>query len=117
MERGNHAGKVVEADRKRNTVQPSSTARLKNATKIYKEFTGHDGDEVEYFHYPNIDTGAIIGKLDGVLYTTVRDGVVEKYIHEFREKSSPLLAVSHDGKQLLVVGGSYKFTDRGIEDA
>lgn len=61
-------------------------------------------------------TGLVIGKMDGVLYTTVRDGKLEKYIHKFRRKSKPLLAVSSDGKQLLTVGGKYEFTEAGIED-
>jgi hypothetical protein len=59
---------------------------------------------------------APVGELDGVLYTTVRDGVTEKYIHKFRKKSRPLLATSHDGKSLHILGGEYEFTERGIED-
>jgi len=60
-----------------------------------------------------------VGTVDGVLYTTVRDGRTEKYIHEFRKKSRPhlaVLAVSHDGKQLFILGGGYTFTERGIVD-
>lgn len=57
-----------------------------------------------------------VGELDGVLYTTVRDGQTEKYIHKFRKKSRPLLAASHDGKSLHILGGEYEFTERGIED-
>ena len=60
--------------------------------------------------------GLVIGKLDGVLYTTVRDGKRESYIHEFRARSRPLLAASSDGTQLRIVGGRFEFTDAGIED-
>ena len=59
---------------------------------------------------------AVIGECDGVLYTTVRDGVKERYIHEFRKGDKPLLCVSPDGRQILLVGGAYRFTEAGIVD-
>ena len=64
----------------------------------------------------NPKTGLVIGELDGVLYTTVRDGETEKYIHEFKKKSRPLLVSSHDGDSLHIIGGEYEFTEKGIED-
>ena len=54
--------------------------------------------------------------LVGVLYTTVRDGKEEKYIHQFKAKDKPLLCVTPDGTQILLVGGAYDFTERGIVD-
>lgn len=57
-----------------------------------------------------------MGRLDGVLYTTVRDGKTEKYIHEFSEKAAPILAASADGDELRIVGGQFEVTERGIED-
>ena len=65
---------------------------------------------------PNPKTGLVIGELDGVLYTTERDGVTESYIHEFDENSRPLLASASDGKSLHILGGRYAMTDRGIVD-
>lgn len=50
------------------------------------------------------------------MYSATRDGIAEKYLHKFRRQSRPLLAVSHDGKQLGIVGGRYLFTDAGITD-
>ncbi len=64
----------------------------------------------------NPKTGLVIGELDGVLYSTVRDGKKEKYIHEFKRKSRPLLIASSDGDSLHIVGGQYEFTNAGIED-
>lgn len=60
--------------------------------------------------------GLVVGELDGVLYTTVRDGNVEKYIHRFKKKSRPLLTARADGKQLGIVGGQFQMTEAGIED-
>jgi len=64
----------------------------------------------------NPKTGLVVGDLDGVLYTTVRDGKTEHYQHDFKKGSRPLLAASSDGKSLHILGGEYEFTERGIED-
>lgn len=65
---------------------------------------------------PESKTLVKIGKLDGVLYSTVRDGINESYIHEFKKLSRPTFCVTHDGARIVLVGGRYKFTDRGIVD-
>ena len=97
-------------------VPPSSKARIKRAATLYEEFTGHDAVECGTVDMPEHDVVAVIGELDGVLYTTIRDGVKESYIHEFKKSSRPLLCVSEDGKQLYIVGGQYIFKDTGIND-
>lgn len=53
-----------------------------------------------------------LGNLVGVIYEL--NG--EKYIHQFKKASQPVLASSHDGKQLYILGGGYEVTERGIED-
>jgi len=58
-----------------------------------------------------------LGELEAVTYNAVVDGEHARYIHRFKKKSRPLLAVSSDGKQLYLIGGSYSITDRGIVDA
>ena len=63
-----------------------------------------------------VDVALKVGWCDGILYTTERDGNVEKYIHKFKKSSRPLLAASFDGKNLLLLGGAFRFTDRGIVD-
>ena len=86
------------------------------AIKLFEDFTG---DKPKYLDTVtlHLDTVATaIGYCDGVLYTTVRNGNTEKYIHEFKKGSRPVLAVSSDGKQLYLLAGAYHFTDRGIED-
>jgi hypothetical protein len=50
------------------------------------------------------------------MYSTVRDGRHENYVHRFGAKSRPLLAASSDGTQLYLLGGAYNFTERGIVD-
>lgn len=93
------------------------STQIRKAQSLYKDFSGHDGDEVENVEKPVIpDALMVIGELEGVIYSTVRDDEHERYIHKFRAQSRPLLCVSPDGDQLFIIGGNYEFTDRGIVD-
>ena len=106
-------------------VPPSSRARRRprqgdevtRAADLYERFTGHDAENATRVQVkPLPKVAAVIGPCDGVLYTTVRDGVEERYIHKFRKSDKPLLCVSPNGDQILLVGGRYRFTSAGIVD-
>lgn len=106
-------------------VPPSSRAggqrrtrgAVESAADLYERFTGHDGEVIGRVTVPDVPEAlAVIGECDGVLYTTVRDGQTERYIHRFRAKDKPLLCVSPNGTQLHLVGGRFVFTERGIVD-
>lgn len=95
-------------------VPPSQVSR---AGRLYREFSGHEPDETELIDVPDMPRAVlVIGELEGVIYSTVRDGVAERYIHKFRASSRAMLCASPDGAQLFVVGGRFEFTDRGIVD-
>lgn len=101
----------------KNPVPPSSAnSRVKNAAQGFKEFTGHNPSHYKRVKVKPIEVGYKFGKLDGVLYTTKRDGKIEHYIHEFKESAKPDLVSDNDGSQIQIVGGNYRFTDRGIID-
>ena len=103
--------------RRKNPVPLSKTTLLKKGAALYEDFTGHSAEIVRVIDKPQIpDALVVIGSCDGILYTTVRDGVTERYIHEFKTKSKPVFAVSPDGKQIFLLGGSFDFTERGIVD-
>lgn len=115
----------VKVSRRVNPVPASSRAgmsrqvrdQVDQAADLYERFSGHDPEEVGRVHIPEIPkVGVAIGDVDGILYTTVRDGVEEKYIHKFHKRDKPLFVVSPDGKSLFLVGGNYTFTERGIVD-
>jgi hypothetical protein len=106
-------------------VPPSSRARAFRSTRTeaqraasrFERFTGHDAEEIGRVEIPALPkVAAVIGTCTAVCYETVRDGRIENYIHEFSQAAAPMLAVSPDGKQLLLVGGKYTFTERGIVD-
>ncbi len=99
-----------------NPVPPNKRAKIKEAVARYADFTGHQPDALTVVDTPTHDTAFAIGELDGLLYTTVRDGQQESYVHEFKKHSRPLLASSFDGGQLYILSGGYAFTDRGIVD-
>lgn len=103
-------------DRHDNPVPPSSKARLNAAARLYEEFTGHSPEFIDRVSVPDVDTALVIGDCDGVLYSTVRDGKQERYIHEFKHQARPLLCCASDGQSLLLLGGGFQFTDRGIVD-
>jgi hypothetical protein len=92
-------------------------AMLRKAGDLYTRFTGHKDLDITRATVPKMPHVLVeVGQVDGILYTTVRDGVKESYIHKFKAKSRPLFAVSPDGKQLFMLGGAFTFGARGIVD-
>jgi len=90
--------------------------KIQRAAKLYEDFTGDAPRYVEAVKLESPDVVLLVGEMDAVLYSCVRDGKVEHYKHTFRKSSRPLLVSNFDGNQLFIVGGRYSFTDRGIVD-
>jgi hypothetical protein len=87
------------------------------AVRLYEDFSGHEAEELGMFDLgPVPKVAVVIGELEAVIYNTVRDGVSERYIHKFKARARPMFATTPDGKQLLLLGGDYDFTERGIVD-
>jgi hypothetical protein len=102
---------------KRNPVDESMQSRIRKAAQLYEDFSGHDAEIVGKVKISDNPKVAIaVGEIEAIMYNTVRDGKKERYIHKFRASARPLFCVSFDGKQLLLVGGEYDFTERGIVD-
>ena len=59
---------------------------------------------------------AHIGYLEAIDYRTTHGTELALYNHEFAPGSRPLLCVSPDGRQLILLGGRYQFNERGIVD-
>jgi hypothetical protein len=92
-------------------------AELDAADKLLNDFSGHRSHEVLSVRERPIKAGLVVGDLLGVMYATTRDGKRLHYCHEFKHSSRPLLVANHDGSRIGIVGGRYRFTDKGIEDA
>lgn len=95
----------------------SQRADVRRAADLFERFSGHEVESVDRVTVPPMPAVAVaVGELDGVLYTTVRDGKVERYIHKFRAADRPILACAPDGSALFILGGRYRFTELGIVD-
>lgn len=111
------SGGVPPSSRARSRQFRAKRGEIAKAANLYERFTGHDAEKLMTVKVPQIPSAvAVIGECDGVLYTTVRDGVKEKYIHEFASGDKPLLCVAPDGHPLLLIGGGYRFTSLGVVD-
>lgn len=110
------SGGVPPSSRAR-TRPRSQHAELRKAASLYERFSGHEAEDcgrIKVRPFPKV--GVAIGKIDGVMYTTIRDGKTEKYIHKFHRGDEPLFVVSPDGRQIFMIGGRFDFTERGIVD-
>lgn len=111
------SGGVPPSSRARTRASLSRNRDVRRAASLYERFTGHEAEFVGKIKVKPLPRVAVfVGDLDFVGYTTIRDGVKEKYIHRFAQKDRPALCVTPDGKMILVIGGNYTFTERGIVD-
>ena len=82
------------------------------ATRLFEKFTGEKANNNNVANVTLSDIVLTVGKLDSIIYTTVRDGKEETYHHQFDDR--PVLAVSHDGNQIYILAGEYEFTEKGF---
>lgn len=110
------SGKPLKVNFAKYRENPAPRAEIQKAAKLFEDFTGRAPDGVQKINLPEMPkAGLVFGQLIRVGYRSARDGLL--YEHTFRKlKSRPLLIASSDGKTVLIVGGRYAFTDRGIED-
>lgn len=99
-----------------HTLPASLQTQLRQGMQLCEGFTGHQA-QVEIVDSPAPPKVLLrVGYLEGVIYSAVRDGEEQKYLHEFSESARPLLCVTPDGHQLIILGGGFDFTDCGIVD-
>jgi hypothetical protein len=99
----------------------NTASELAQARDLFQKFTGLPANEVTRVDKPRIGKVALaVGYVDFIGYTTQRHNgekpEVQPYIHRFKAAARPLLAVSHDGRVLLIIGGDFEFTELGITD-
>ena len=87
--------------------------QIQAASKLFKSFNDADPEFIDKIQIPEYQVILRIGHCTHIAYLA-DDG--KNYLHRFKVQSRPLLATSHDGKSLLLVGGKFRFTDRGIVD-
>jgi hypothetical protein len=84
------------------------------AQRLFRKFFGRDpeDDEIGDVATREPETCIVIGELDGIIYRI--ESSKEPMIHRFKKTSRPLLLVSSDGKQIYILKGGYRFTERGF---
>jgi hypothetical protein len=108
--------RLMQAESSQTQENPAPNARsLAQAKRLYKGFTGRSPRTLKQLAIPALPaTGLAIGRVFGIMYDVAATG--ERFQHEFKGKSRPLLVVADDGKQVFLIGGSYTFTQRGFVD-
>lgn len=91
---------------------------MRKAAKLLTDFTGRAPVKVRRVPVKNGSPVRLqIGKVTGIMYLA-RDGKkIVHYLHRFRAGSRPSLLASPDGKRIELLGGAFRFTDRGIVDS
>lgn len=107
--------RAITALAKRRTAASAALLRqrIEAARKLSRDFHEREPKGVRRVAAPSTTVGMVLGVLEGVIYRTP-DGT--RYLHEFRGSARPKLAATHDGRQLIVHGGRYRMTERGIVD-
>ena len=98
---------------KKPAARRSSAAKVTRAARLYQSFHEAAPNQVQRVAHPDVKVAMSLGRLDSVTYQTP-DGKL--YRHRFIGAARPILAASHDGRQLIVLGGRYRMTWRGIVD-
>lgn len=87
---------------------------LTQAERLFRHFFDRDPtkDEIVTVATKSPEDALVIGELDGIIYRSETDD--KPLIHRFKSSDRPLLLVSSDGRQIYILKGGYRFTERGF---
>ena len=94
----------------------SARQQLAQAVTLYESFREKRPRKLAHVKFKLPKVVANMGYVEYIGYRTLHGKKTTLYEHPFAIGSRPILAVSSDGRQLMLLGGLYKFTDRGIVD-
>jgi hypothetical protein len=89
---------------------------IRRAIDLFVRFREHQPEKIHAVQFELPKAVMVVGHLESVCYRTTHGKKPTLYEHKFAPGSRPLLVASADGKQLLLMGGKYNFTERGIVD-
>lgn len=85
------------------------------AVRLYSRFHGREPRFVDEIELVIPRVAVRVGKVAAIEYVTPHNRR-DQFRHEFSGRARPTLAVGSDGRQLLLLDGSYYFNDHGIID-
>lgn len=86
------------------------------ASSIYRKFRERSPRRGRVVRMVLPKAVAVIGFVEFIGYSTSHKGRAKLYKHDFAPGSRPYLCVEPARGQLFLIGGRYRFTDRGIVD-
>lgn len=89
-----------------------SDEEFDKAFKLFKQFHARPAGKgkVVGIKMDRFEAALEVGQFYGIAY--ISEG--KKYFHKFNRNNRPLVFVSSDGRQIYILKGGYKFTDRGF---
>lgn len=87
---------------------------MPDAAKLFEAFHGYPpaAGQLPYIQQDRAEQTLEIGSVYGIMYKVPE--VPEPYLHKFNARSRPRLFVSANGRQIYILNGVYRFTDRGF---
>jgi|SRR6187549_2979813 len=116
MHRSKQTNKQRRKTRRRNPRAEGNSAEIERAAQLFRGFREDEPGKVSTLNFKAPRAAALIGDIDAIAYRTHHGGKLVKYLHEFTARARPQLLASADGTMLLIVGGNFTFTERGIVD-
>lgn len=108
----NAAYKRLKADRAKRL----SRSKVAGAANLYKKFREVEPQRATRVTINLPKSAMVMGYLEFVGYSTTHNGKAAMYKHKFAKGSRPLLCAGPRKNQLILVGGRYHVTERGIVD-
>lgn len=95
----------------------SKRAELEKAYRLYEDFCEDKPRRARVVNITLPKAAMLMGTVTAIEYTTTHQGETTLYRHLFAVGSRPFLAAGTKGKNRLVLfGGRYHVTERGIVD-
>jgi hypothetical protein len=86
------------------------------AVKLFRDFREEAPGRARTVRVERPRAVAVMGSCEFIGYVTTHGGRSHLYIHEFAPGSRPLMTAGAKRNQLVLVGGRYRVTERGIVD-
>lgn len=92
------------------------TAAQRDTLKLFRSFREREPSRAKILDIDIPDAVMVMGPIEFIGYRTSHGKKTVLYTHEFAPGSRPLLCAGPDDCQLVIVGGRYRVTERGIVD-